>query len=125
MINIKAKERIAILDSLNHPWFKNEKLDDKLVSKIINKQKIKKQKNIANATDIDPNIFKPRPKNYAIKEKKLEIKTSVRSTSSDPKGHSMISPRENCFPPIPEYKVCRFNTNSKGIIIFIMLFVYN
>lgn len=112
MVNVKAKERLGILDCLNHPWFKNEKLDEKLISKIINKQKIKKQKNIVEATDIDPSIIKP--KKNLFKERKLIINSNLRSTSSGAKGHNLISPRDNNFPSIQENKGSRFNTHSKG-----------
>ena len=115
MVNVQAKERMGILDCLNHPWFKNEKLDEKLISKIINKQKIKKQKNIGEATDIDPNIIKP--KKNLIKERRLVINPNLRSTSSNIKGHNLISPRDNNFPPIHENKGSRLNSQSKGIIL--------
>lgn len=115
MVNVKAKERIGILDCLNHPWFKNEKLDEKLIPKIINKQKIKKQKNVAESTEIDPNVLKPK-KNF-VKERKLVMNPNIRSTSTNAKAHNLISPRDGNFPPIRENKDIRFNTHSKGIFI--------
>jgi hypothetical protein len=48
MCNIKPNERLEILDILNHPWFKNEILNDEDIKKIRNKEKIKKMKSIKN-----------------------------------------------------------------------------
>lgn len=127
MVTVKAKERMGILDLLNHPWFKNEKLDEMQIAKIFNKQKIKKPKNLTEAIEIDHYQIKPK-KNF-IREKKLAVNSNSRPTSSGYKAHNLISPRDHNFPPIPENKASRFNTHSKGIkkkkiskIIYINLF---
>jgi len=113
MVTVKAKERMGILDLLNHPWFKNEKLDEKQIAKIFNKQKIKKQKNNSDATEIDLNIIKPR-KNL-LREKKLLINPNLRSTCSSAKAHNLISPGNHNFPLIQENKGSSFNSHSRGI----------
>jgi len=41
---IQSKDRLGILDCLNHPWIKNEKLNENQILKIFNKQKAKKSK---------------------------------------------------------------------------------
>jgi len=116
MVAIKSKERLGILDCLNHPWIKNEKFDEKSIPKIINKQRIKKQKNIGESNELDLNSIKS--KNNINKENKLMINPNMRSTSTGSRNNNFFSPRETGFPPIPENKNTntRFSTHSKGIL---------
>ena len=56
-------KRLEILDCFNHPWFKNEKLEEEEANKITNKIKFKKLKSIKN--DDEDN-------SYTIKKQKMK-----------------------------------------------------
>jgi len=48
MCHKNPSKRLEILDILNHPWFKNEKLNEEEIKEIKNKQKLKKVKTLKN-----------------------------------------------------------------------------
>jgi hypothetical protein len=117
MVVVPSKERLGILDCLNHPWIKNEKFDENAIPKIINKQKIKKQKIILDRDEIELNTNKIKNVHINDKRKKLSINNLViRSTSGGSRDNNYFSPKNSNFQVIRNSNT-RFGTVCKGILL--------
>lgn len=88
MVTVEAKNRIGILDCLNHPWIKNETLDERLIPKIFNKQKTKKQKSFTEIginSSYNINIINNNNNNKLVKYP-TSVKQASRSSNKNSKG---------------------------------------
>lgn len=109
MIKINPNERLGISDCLNHPWFKNEKLNEIQISVITNRHNSKK---LSNADE------KNNPFSSNIRIKRIQ-KTTVHNTRSTSMGvgiNDMFLNNDSNIPSTQDGK--RKNSNIKGIFNF-------
>jgi hypothetical protein len=86
MCHIEPKKRLEILDILNQPWFKNEKLNEEDLKSIINKEEpknkeLKQNSNKKINNNKNPKINNKNINNLIIKEKENSFITLQRSNS--------------------------------------------
>ena len=104
MIKINSNERLGISDCLNEPWFKNEKLNEIQISKITNRQNIKK----LSYADEKNNPFSS---NIRIKRIQKTTVNNARSTSMGNGINDMFLNNDSNIPSTHDNK--RKNSNNK------------